>query len=325
MNHSMTAAACAALGFLVAQPAMAACSLKTQPITVTMQGAVPAVNNGLPVVDVKVNGKASKFLLESTSPVNEISAKFASSQKLAPAKASDSGPQIVTVPRFEIAGAAIPNAPFVVANRLVADMDGEIGQTFLGQMDVEYDLAGGKVLLAKADGCETSNMAYWAKDGDMYWEMPLAAAAGGVPLTETRITVNGVALTALFDTSAPFSVISRGAAEKAGVKTSDPNVKPMRGTDDRWLGNFTVNVGGEETKDAPLMIAQTKDNAYDVLIGADYFLTHHLYVANSQHKIYATRAGFPGAPVFSAHQPPANGMNTGVESQGRLSLSDHGY
>jgi hypothetical protein len=324
MNHFMTAAGCAALGFLIAQPAMAACSLKTQPISVTMQGAVPAVNTGLPVVDVKVNGKASKFLLQSSSPVNEISAKFASSQKLAPTKAADSGPQIVTVPKFEIAGAAIANAPFVVSNRLAGDMDGQIGQTFLGQMDVEYDLAGGKVMLAKADGCETSNMAYWAKDGDMYWEMPLVPAAGGIPLTQTKITVNGAALTALFDTSAPYSIITKAAAEKAGVKTSDPSVKPIRGSSDRWLGNFAVNVGGEEAKNAPLMIAQSADSSYDVLIGADYFLTHHLYVANSQRKIYATRAGLPGAPSFAAHQPPANGMSTGADSQGRLG-NDHGY
>jgi len=81
-----------------------------------------------------------------------------------------------------------------------------------------------------------------------------------------------------------------------------------------------VNVGGEEMKNAPLQISSTKDDYYDVVIGADYFLTHRLYVANGQKKIYATRTGFPGVPMFAAHQPKASGMDTSPTSRGRLGL-----
>jgi predicted aspartyl protease len=317
MNRSMTAAACAAAGVLIAFPAAAACSLKTQPIPITMTGAVPGSNNGIPTANVKVNGKPGHFMVDSSAAVNQISTKFASSQKLASTKAGNT--EIFTSPKFEIAGAGLDNAQFMGSSRL-PDVDGVLGQTVLGLMDVEYDLAGGKVVLAKADGCETSNMAYWAKDGDLYWEMPLVAASNGAPLTETEITVNGVKLRALFGTASSYTVITKAAAEKAGVKTTDAGVTPIKGAEGRWLGNFTVNVGGEELKNAPLEISASTDTYYDVLIGADYFLTHHLYVANSQKKIYATRSGFPGAPVFQAHQAVSKGMDTSPASRGRLGL-----
>ena len=79
-----------------------------------------------------------------------------------------------------------------------------------------------------------------------------------------------------------------------------------------------MNVGGEEMKNAPLEISPTKEDYYDVLIGADYFLTHHLYVANGQKKIYATRAGFPNAPMFAAHQGQAGGMDNSPANRGRM-------
>jgi hypothetical protein len=315
--RSIAIVACATAGVLAAFPAAAACALKAQPIPVKMTGMAPGVTNGRPMVDVKVNGKTGHFLLNSSAAVNAISAKYASSQKLAATKAS-SGPQVVTVSKFELAGSALANAPFVQVDTDGGDVDGVLGQTLLHQMDVEYDLAGGKVFLAKADGCEASNMAYWAKDNDLISVMPLAVPDRDAPFTETAILVNGVKLMALFDTAAPYSVITQAAAERAGVKTTDASVKPMRGSQTRWLGEFTVNVGGEEVKNAPLEISQTKDTYYDVRLGADYFLTHHIYVANSQNKIYATRAGFPNAPVFAAHQPPPGGMDNSPESRGRM-------
>ena len=123
------------------------------------------------------------------------------------------------------------------------------------------------------------------------------------------ILVNGVKLTALFGTASSYSVITQAAAEKAGVKTPMRASRRWKRSQGRWLGNFTVNVGGEEMKNAPLEIAQANGRYYDVLIGADYFLTHHLYVANSQQKIYATRTGLPAnAPCSPRTRGDPGGM-----------------
>lgn len=307
--RSIAVATCATAALLAAFPAAAACKLSAVAIPVTVSGAPGAP--AAPMVEVKVNGKPGLFLIASGAAVNTISAKYAASQKLAPSNG------IVTVAKFEVAGSTLTNAAFARVDQVEAGADGVLGQTLLHQMDVEYDLPDGKVLLAKADGCENSNMVHWPTKDDIS-VMPLLAPANGAPLTETGILVNGVVLRALFDTASPFSVITEAAAAKAGVKTTDPGVAPMRGAHGQWLGQFTVNVGGEEVKNAPLEIAATKDSYYDVLIGADYFKTHHLYVAYGQNKIYATRAGFPNAPVFTAHQPTPTGMDNSAQSRGRL-------
>jgi hypothetical protein len=321
MNRLTTAAGCAVLGLLIAQPAMAACSLKTQPIPVKLVAFRPTVA-------VKVNGKPATFLLSSEAPVNMVSSKFATAQKLASAGAGTNGATVVKAGQLEFAGATLKDVPLVTSSTL-PDVDGVIGQTILHQGDVEYDLAGGKVLLAKADGCDTVDMAYWVKEGQTYYIMPLAAS--DTPATRTEIVVNGVKLRATFDTGIPYTIITEKAAEKAGVKVTDQGVKPLdqTGAIKTWIGNFAdVKLGDEAFKNAPLEIARTNED-YDVLLGGDFFGAHHLYVSNSQQKIFFTTAfppgppGAPAFPVFKAHAPEAVGMNTGRDNQGRLDT--HGY
>jgi hypothetical protein len=322
MNRLMTAAGCAALGLLIAQPAMAACSLKTQPIPVKLVAFRPTVA-------VKVNGKPATFLVSSEAPVNLVSSKFAAAQKLASAGAGANGATVVKAASLEFAGASLKDVPLVTSNAL-SDVDGVIGQTVLHQGDVEYDLAGGKVLLAKADGCDQVDMAYWAKDGQTYYIMPLAASDTGT--TRTEITVNGVKLRAAFDTGIPYTTISEKAAEKAGVKVGDQGVKPLdqSSATKTWIGSFTnVKLGDEEFKNAPLEIARTTED-YDVLLGGDFITAHHLYVSNSQQKIFFTTAGpagppgAPAPPVFKVHTPAAIGMNAYGENRGRLG-DTHGF
>jgi predicted aspartyl protease len=330
MYRIMTAAGCAALGWLIAQPAMAACSLSTQQIPVILDGGLR------PIVMAKVNGKPARFLIDSGSAVDQISSKFAAAQKLPTAKSG--GASVVTVPQFEFAGATLKDAPFASSEALT-DVDGVIGQTILSRADVEYDLGSGShpaaastnspsapsagggrsggssgppspfgppagtVKLAKAVGCEGTDVVYWAKDGDAFFEVPLTPASNGAPFTETQITVNGVTLRALLASGVPYSMITKAAAEKAGVKVTDPGVKAFSSAK-AWTAPFaSVKVGDEELKNATLEIGDTSDDFYDVLIGDDFLKAHHLYVANSQKKIYFTYAGVPNAPVFTAHEP----------------------
>ena len=322
MNRFMTAAGCAALAWIVAQPAMAACSLSTQPISVNLD---PGLR---PVATVKVNGKTAHFLVDSTSAVNQISSKYASGQKLPETAGAGSAPAIAKAPKFEFGGATLSDVPFAVSDHL-AENDGVIGQTFLHSGDVEYELAitgppapppvsgrggtggapppptfTGTVRLAKAVGCEGANMAYWAKEGDVFYEAALTPADHGAPFTQTEVVVNGVKLRALLATGKTYTTITEKAAAKAGVNTSDASVTPLGdgSTVKSWKAPFnSVIVGNEEIKNESLEIDQTNDDFYDVLIGADFFSKHHVYVANSQQKVYFTRTGAPG-PVFNVHE-----------------------
>ena len=282
-NHATTAAACAVLGLLIAGPASAACALSAQPIVVNMK-------TQRPMLDVKVNGKIGHFLVDSGTAVNLISSKFAGSAKATSTKQA-SGQELAKADTFEFAGATLKDAPFVVSSTL-PDVDGIIGQTILHQADVEYDLAtlAPSVKLAKAAGCEGANMAYWAKEGDAFWEAALTPDKDA-PFTRTEVIVNGVKLRGVLSSGKPYTTITEKAAALAGIKPGDPGVKPLGSSGKAWMGAFaSVVVGNEETKGAPLEIDRTSDDFYDVLIGADFFTSHHLYVANSQQKIYFTRA-----------------------------------
>ncbi len=65
-----------------------------------------------------------------------------------------------------------------------------------------------------------------------------------------------------------------------------------------WAGTFaSVKIGDEEIQNAPMVIGQSGQAWFDVLLGTDFFLSHHVYVANSQGKIYFTYER--GAPFYS--------------------------
>jgi predicted aspartyl protease len=317
-------AACAAALSGAALPAWAACELKTQPVPVTMEGLRA-------IVRPKIDGQEARFALDSGAASNTINGRLAAKLGLKPMRIAETGRLIgevasveregaagadtlrgiVVAPKFEFAGATFKDVSLVATDR-ISGMDGLLGQAFLRGTDVEYDLGAGSMKLVKAQGCGGSNMAYWAKDGTAYSMIPLEWIDRDRPMTEAAVYVNGVRMRAMFDTGAPLTFITDKAAARAGVNTSDPGVQAVgtySGLDadgQAWLGRFrSVKIGDEEVQNAPLQIGHSISEAFDVLIGADFFLSHHLYVANSQGRIYFT---YSGGPPFRAPQPAEPGQ-----------------
>ncbi|MGZ3276255.1 MAG: aspartyl protease family protein, partial [Caulobacteraceae bacterium] len=264
-------------------------------------------------------------LLDSGSVINSLNGHFAATLKLKPARVAETGTLlgveasteirgvagadtlngVVKADRFEFDGAAFKDVSFMATDR-VTEVDGLLGQAFLKSVDVEYDLGGGMVRLAKAEGCSGVNMAYWAKDGTAYSVMPLEWIDRDRPHTEAAVYINGVRMRAVFDTGSTSSFITESAAARAGIRTSDPGVVPvgeglgLDGSFKSWVGTFaSVKIGDEEIRSAPMVIGQSGAE-FDVLIGADFFLSHHIYVANSQEKIYFT---YSGGPPFRVPRP----------------------
>ena len=317
------AAACVAAGLMPALPASAACTIKgALPIAVTMKGPRAFVS-------IKINGKEGQFFIDSGSAFNGINSKFAAEQKLKPITnggnegetrvAEAAGATItgvagqearngwVLAPQVEFVGATFRNLAFLASDRFGGE-DGLIGQPMLKQFDVEYDLTDGVIRLVKPDGCKGVDIVYWAKDGMPYSKIPLDTSdQRDHPMTKSIVFVNGVRMRATFDTGSPYTFITDKAAARAGVKTTDPNVtsageaKGMDGAVKAWVGVFkSVKVGDEEIQNAPLEIGAS-DADLDMLIGADFFLSHHVYVANSQDQLYFA---YTGGPVFRARTPP---------------------
>jgi tetratricopeptide (TPR) repeat protein len=115
--------------------------------------------------------------------------------------------------------------------------------------------------------------------------------------------INGEKIRVIFDTGAPTSLLSLKAAERAGVKPGSQGVVDAgygggigRNRIRTYVGPFSsFKIGDEEILNTRLRFADFGVDDADMLIGADFFLSHRIYVAGSQHKVYFT---YNGGPVF---------------------------
>lgn len=318
LRSALAAAALAAAALLAPAAAEAACSLKTIDVPVEMQGLRP-------IVTAKIGGAPVKLLLDSGSFYNMLDSKFVAEHNLRPAGRTVLGSrfkeaaatvvtgvggrqvasQIVTVPEVEFVGAKLPSQVFLsMPTAGEGETSGLLGQNFLHQLDDEYDLKNGKLKLVQATDCRGLGLAYWTQPNQTYSAAPIDRANGLNKRTATTVLINGQNMHAIFDTGSPTTFITRRAAARAGVETTATGVKEAGYTSglDRdhiktWIAPFaSVKIGDEEIKNGLLRIGQTDAQDFDVLIGADFFLAHHVYVANSQDMIYFT---YSGGPVFN--------------------------
>ena len=297
-------------------PAWSACALKTYPITVTMDRMKPTIA-------AKVNGQDVRFMVDSGAFFNAIAAKFAFEQKMKAAQVDQTGSHLqaeaattvtgaggtekvsalVRADQFVVAGAAFKNVTFLTLGSGFGDVAGILGQNFLSLTDVEYDLGHGSIHMVQPQDCKDATLAYWAP-GAPFSMLPLESNRQDNGVAIGMVLINGVKMRAVFDTGASLTFVTQRAAARAGVKTSDPGVKSIGTTAgvDRtdiktWIAPFAdIKIGDEEIKNGLLTIGDSSALDFDVLVGADFFLSHHVYVANSQHKLYFT---YNGGPVFS--------------------------
>ena len=309
---------------LVPAAVYAACKVgKYADIPVTMAGRRP-------IVTAQINGRDARFILDSGAFFSTIAKANAQEygltlREIAPGArlkgiGGDTSLAAATARNFSIAGKPISNIDFAVGGSDTG-YAGLIGQNILGIADVEYDPSHGIARLMKGDGCRDANLAYWAgtKPATM---VRLEPTGPGQRHTIGNISVNGVAIKAMFDTGAESSMLTLAAARRIGVTTDSPGVTPggfAVGVGTKrvraWRARFDkIDIGGEAIGSPWITIAdQTLDNA-DMLIGIDFFLSHRLYVDNSNHRMFVT---YEGGPVFG---PTVRGA---VDSNGAaLDLTD---
>ena len=195
---------------------------------------------------------------------------------------------------------------------------GQLGQEILTHGDVEFDFAHGVMRLIQPVGCKGDDVVYWA---NAYNSASLLDSRRGQAV-EVNVQLNGRTFIAQLDTGAPTSVVTSDASERAGVR-------PQTGIDAQKMGGIgqafedssvvtfpTFSVGGETINNAKLRvadmfahdtykgigshIAQKLDGQPDMLLGADFFLSHRIYIARSQGKVYFT---YSGGPVFQVAKP----------------------
>ena len=118
--------------------------------------------------------------------------------------------------------------------------------------------------------------------------------------------MNGNKIKAIFDTGASTSVVSLEGAKSAGITPTSEGVVPAGvgyGIGQHYVRNWiapfhSFKIGDEEIREIKLHIGDIGNFSMgdEMLLGADFFLSHRIYVANSRDKLYFT---YNGGPVFS--------------------------
>ncbi|HWJ33746.1 MAG TPA: retroviral-like aspartic protease family protein, partial [Steroidobacteraceae bacterium] len=194
---------------------------------------LPITMNSLrPTIDVKINNRDAKFVLDSGAFYSMISSATAAEYNLKTAPGyglrvtgiggtADVG--VATVKEFSIVGLIIKNVEFLVGGSEVGNA-GLLGQNLLEKFDVEYDLATGSIRLFKTEDCDHARLAYWLAPGQDFSWMPIERIEPMHPHTIGVAYVNDKKIRVEFDTGAFTSVLSLKAAERAGVRPDSPGV-----------------------------------------------------------------------------------------------------
>jgi predicted aspartyl protease/regulator of sirC expression with transglutaminase-like and TPR domain len=274
-----------------------------------------------PLVDVKINGADALLVADSgafysmltkpTAAQFNLPLRDAPIDRVTGIGGAGTAVYMTTVKRLGIGGAVIPNIQFLVGgSEAEAGSVGILGQNILGFVDTEYDFANGVIrLIRPSSDCRKVPLAYWAHD-------QAVAMVEIESITDARFhtigtaQVNGVKIRVMFDSGAGVSMLTLGAAKRAGIHTDDPGV--MRAGSGHGVGTAyypmwiapvaSFAIGGEEIRHTKLRIADVPSiMGADMLLGPDFFLSHRIYVSNQQHKLYFT---YNGGPVFNLTSAP---------------------
>ncbi len=272
------------------------------------------------LIRVKINGKPAILAVDSGAFFSMLSPegarRFKPTYLYAPPGLFLAGvggvtqPQLVSAHTFSFNHQRLHNVQFLVAgNDYFSHAVGLLGDNLLRMADVEFDFAKGFMRFVLPVHCGNTPLAYWAGHRPV-GVLDLHHPTRRRPQFIGSAKLDGHRITVMFDTGAAVSVLSLSMAERLHIGPGDPGVKPAgriggitRRLVNSWIAPVgRLQIGGETIEHTHMMVApmpQLSADA-DLVLGADFFLAHHVYIANSQHKLYFT---YSGGPVFAFGQP----------------------
>ena len=289
---------------------------------------------GLPIVQGAVNGHALGILIDTGASRSAIM-KVAADRLALPRHATDSRiygvggishAEMVQIDEVRIEKMTRKNWRVLALGErdLGRNIGFLLGADFFEHLDLEIDYAAGAMRLFDSQGCGSTSLAYWAKDG-----------AGVVEIDRDttirfRVLVNATPVSAMLDTGASTSILDLSVAAGLGIAPGGPGVVAGGcagglGSNmiERWVGTFeSFSIGDETIRNAKLMISnfwmyttaietgsripRGPVGRPSMLIGTDFLRTHRVYIARSQRKLYFTYAGglvFPSVPKGDCGRP----------------------
>lgn len=305
-----TALAAAALASTGARADAPVCSVsKLLELTITMEGLGPMTTIG-------INGHNERFMVDSGAFFSTISSGKAaelglhleslSNRLVIRGVGGEMHPSLAVVKTVDLAGVPLRNIDFIVGGGEIGNGAGLLGQNVLGIGDVEYDLAHGAIRLLRAKDCKGATPVYWS-GGSAVSTVTIDQRNPQNPHTIGVVTVNGVKMRAMFDTGAGRSAISLAAAARLGIKPGGPGVREaghVSGIGSHAVAVYVIPIDSiklgdhEEIRRTHIQATAIGLDDTDMLIGADFFLSHRVYVANGLHKLFFT---YDGGPVFNVN------------------------
>ena len=316
-----------ALALLLPAAAHSSCKITTADLPVSMVGtrAIATVRiNGTSVPMMVDSGAAHSFLTQAAAAQLKLPLRSMPGRVAVAGLGGQVETSMTTVDRLELLGGNVPDMDFIVGGTEPGSgAMGIIGRNILSLADTEYDLAHGVIRLVFPNkDCADANMAYWAgqqpvthvdllRDADDHFNLP-----GILGLVQ----VNDKKLLTLFDSGDYSSTLSLSAASRVGVARSDMKAAGYSyGADGKpqktWIASIaSIDVGGEAIRNNRLRVFDFQGRE-DLILGIDFFLSHHIYVARKRREMFLT---YNGGRVFSENAVEAPSASASAASSAEM-------
>ena len=186
------------------------------------------------------------------------------------------------IQRFELGDAELPQSGAAVMNlpsvpQTDPPLAGVIGGQILSGYEVEFNFAARRVVLWQRNDCAPVAPAWRGA----YASVNLERSTGS--LVTMPVTINGQHLRALLDTGALTTTLSVEAATRLGLSAA-ARISVSRGADGRDVFSHatrlhSVDLGGAHRAELPVLIAPVHIPFADIMLGADFFQRHDLWIA----------------------------------------------
>mgnify|MGYP001267160180 CR=1 FL=1 len=196
-----------------------------------------------------------------------------------------------TMGGLEFGPVSVPVDALPAVPRTEPAVEGLVGGDLLSRYDVEFDVAQGVLSFWSAGSPACSGPQGWRY---IYRAVPLQSAGERVI---ARVALDGHALNALVDSGARSCIVSTRAAEGLGVGAGQLAADPgglTTGVDGHqqtyhWH-KFSLLQVGQEQEHAPVLTVAPVQDTVDMLLGADWFAAHRVWISYRTHTLYVMPA-----------------------------------
>jgi predicted aspartyl protease len=189
---------------------------------------------------------------------------------------------------LEFGPVSVPVEALPAIPALVPAIEGLVGADLLSRYDVEFSVAEGWMAFWSPATAACSGPAGWRY---LYRAVPLDMTPRKRLMASVEL--DGHTLHALLDSGARSTIVSNDAAHRAGVAAATLAGDPgglAAGLDGRgqvyhWHRFQKLRVGQEE-EIAPVLTVSPVHDAADMLLGADWFMTHRVWISYATRSLY---------------------------------------